>query len=111
MNNKTIERVPANWGSKAIRLGKREHYRATGKQLPVDFRAGQEDKIRYMETYLSKDKRYIPYEKREAYADQMRQKVKKQQEKEQDLKPILIIICAVIAIGYLLYAGGAFNLP
>ncbi len=104
------DRISSNWGSKAIKLGRKENFRRTGRELPIDPRAEQEDKIKYMESYLSRDKRYIPYEKREAYERHMQAEAQKQREKTDNMKPLLVIIVIIIAIGYILYSTGAFNI-
>ncbi|MFA5051258.1 MAG: hypothetical protein WC499_04040 [Patescibacteria group bacterium] len=105
------DRVSSTWGEKAIRIGRREHYKATGRDLPVDPRAEQEDRIKYMESYLLKDKKYIPYEKREAYAKAMKIQAEKQREHASNLKPLLIVVVLVVVVGYILYSTGALNIP
>lgn len=105
------DRIGSTWGNKAIRLGKREHYRVNGRNSPIDPRSEQDDRIKYMESYLLKDKKYIPYEKREAYANAMKAQAVKQRERDENLKPLLVVIVVVVIVGFILYSMGAFNTP
>jgi hypothetical protein len=94
------------WGSKPSRIAR--HRNRLVDRRPVK-NAGSDDsieRVKYMEAYLSKDKKFVPYEKRAAYEDQLRKRQQKTQETTEHLKPILIIAVIVIAIlGFLYYTG------
>jgi hypothetical protein len=98
------------WGMRANKLADREARRYTGKGV-VSETDDAHARVKYMEDYLSKDKKYIPYEKRAAYESAMKQRSMKQKQHNDAIKPILIIVAIAIAVGYILYSTGALNIP
>jgi hypothetical protein len=69
------------------------------------------ERMKYMESYLAKDKKYIPYEKYQQHQAQLMARAKAENDADHTGRNILIGLVAVVVIVIALVQGGVIQLP
>lgn len=88
----------------------RERFSQTGKSTVNEEVGDMASKVKYMERYLAKDKKYIPYEKQKEYQEMQDRKIAKQRESVEDRQPLLVVLCIVgVIIIAVLWGTGVFG--
>lgn len=98
------------FAEKTLRRVDREQFLRTGKPNVKEQVDDTGERVKYMESYLAKDKKYIPYEKQQEYKEFQQKKAEKQREKAEDSQPLLVVLC-IIGVGAIafLWATGVFG--
>jgi len=97
------------FAEKTLRKEDRRHFIRTGKGNVEEQVDDTGAKVKYMEKYLSKDKKYIPYEQQQEYQESQDRKAQKQKESADNQQPILVILCIIVVGAIVAWQLGFFN--
>lgn len=98
------------FAEKTLRKEDARHFLRTGKYDVKEQVDDTGEKVKYMESYLAKDKKYIPFEKQQEYKEAEQRKLAKQKDDAENGQPLLVVLC-IIVVGAIavLWATGVFG--
>jgi hypothetical protein len=99
------------FAERTLRKEDRRHFIRTGRGNVAEQVDDTGAKVKYMEKYLSKDKKYVPYEQQQQYQEEQDRKKARQKESADNQQPILVILCIVVVGAIAAWQLGFFNSP